>query len=83
MNNIDRFLAPHCEVGVVVLGSTTGVGKGEVRLGNNVFLEHNSKDMVVTYQVSEDETTRICDQKSLLWGNVEWRKPVGGFNSAL
>lgn len=33
------------------VGSTKGVGRGEVRLGNSIFSEHDSKDMLVTYRM--------------------------------
>lgn len=76
------FLPP-CEVGLGCLRIHKCVGRGEVRLGNSIYSEHDSKDILVTYRVCEDEPTRICDRTVCYGENVEWRKPIGGSNSAL
>lgn len=44
---------PRVRLGWGVCGSTKG-GRGEVRLGNSIYSEHDSKDMLVTYRVCED-----------------------------
>lgn len=74
---------PRVRLGWGVCGSTKGVGRGEVRLGNSIYSEHDSKGILVTYRVCEDEPTRICDRTVCYGENVEWRKPIGGSNSAL